>query len=69
MSKENETKAEEGYGGGTLTEEELLMLDSLLYYGEFTKEEYQGKKVGDFVNVCIEQKLTSVMDTALADDE
>ena len=36
---ENENgENEQGYGDGTLTQEELIMMDSLLYYKEFSHD-------------------------------
>lgn len=68
MIKENETKTEEGFGEGTLTEEELLMLDSLLYYSQFSRGDIKYKKVEDFIAAYQEGNFTSVMNGVLSDD-
>lgn len=69
MSKENETRTEEAYGEGTLTEEELLMLDSLLYYGQFSDYNYESKHVADFVEDCKNGNFSTVTDRILSDDK
>ena len=33
--KSNNVENEQGFDGGTLTKEELIMLDSLMYYDDF----------------------------------
>lgn len=62
---ENETK-ETGFGEGTLTEEELIMLDSLLYYSKFSQNQY--KTVQDFVDDWGKYNYSSILNSVVADD-
>lgn len=68
--KTNENGEEkETYANGTLTKEELIMLDSLLYYEEFAHNENSHNSVGDFVKNIEEIGLTTVMDDLVSDDK
>ncbi len=68
-SKSNNAENEQGFDGGTLTKEELIMLDSLMYYDDFAHNENGYTKIDGFIEDWKNGKCTSVINKIISDDK
>ena len=68
-SKNENAENEQGYGGGTLSQEKLIMLDSLLYYDDFAHNENGYVDVKGFTDDWEKGGCTSVINKMIPDDK